>query len=173
MAPETIVELFDRKRSEGDFVKISAPMVRYSKLSFRRLVRKYGADVAFTPMIMADSFVASEKSRDIEFTTAPSDRPLIVQFAANTVWFSCLNFDGSPTNVRPTLAEPLCPELCSLCPTPAAAFRTTYNPILSIGLHSFWLITLALFSWCPDQLNLFHFMTTMEFTTTMVSHESK
>ena len=85
MAPETIVELFDRKRSEGDFVKISAPMVRYSKLSFRRLVRKYGADVAFTPMIMADSFVASEKSRDIEFTTAPSDRPLIVQFAAITV----------------------------------------------------------------------------------------
>ena len=80
---EPILNLFARKKEENDFVKICAPMVRYSKLSFRRLVRKYGCDVAFTPMILADTFMASSKARDVEFTTGPSDRPLVVQFAAN------------------------------------------------------------------------------------------
>jgi tRNA-dihydrouridine synthase 4 len=82
---ENLFELFDRKKSENDFVKICAPMVRYSKLSFRRLVRKYGCDLAFTPMILADTFVASAKARDVEFTSCPSDRPLVVQFAASKV----------------------------------------------------------------------------------------
>ena len=84
---EPILDLFARKKSEQDFVKICAPMVRYSKLSFRRLVRKYGCDVAVTPMILADTFVASSKARDVEFTTSPTDRPLMVQFAANKVSF--------------------------------------------------------------------------------------
>jgi tRNA-dihydrouridine synthase 4 len=82
---ENLFELFDRKKSENDFVKICAPMVRYSKLSFRRLVRKNGCDLAFTPMILADTFVASAKARDVEFTSCPSDRPLVVQFAASKV----------------------------------------------------------------------------------------
>ena len=82
---ENLFELFERKKAENDFVKICAPMVRYSKLSFRRLVRMYGCDLAFTPMILADTFVASNKARDVEFTTCPSDRPLVVQFAANKV----------------------------------------------------------------------------------------
>jgi len=34
-------------------------------------------------MIMSNSFVQSQKARDIEFTTNTKDRPLIVQFAAN------------------------------------------------------------------------------------------
>lgn len=34
-------------------------------------------------MIMSNSFIRSQKARDIEFTTNPNDRPLIVQFAAN------------------------------------------------------------------------------------------
>jgi len=64
-------------------VKICAPMVRYSKLAFRRLVRKYGADLCFTPMIVADAFVKSVKARDSDLTTDPVlDRPLIAQFAA-------------------------------------------------------------------------------------------
>ncbi|GIY01903.1 hypothetical protein CEXT_317921 [Caerostris extrusa] len=46
------------------------------------LVRKYGCDVAFTPMIVSHSFIESEKARHNEFTTAAEDRPLIVQFAA-------------------------------------------------------------------------------------------
>ncbi|THD20141.1 tRNA-dihydrouridine synthase [Fasciola hepatica] len=64
------------------FVRISAPMVRYTKLPFRLLVRQYGVDVAYTPMIMADSFITSAKARDVEFTTCTDDRPLIVQFAS-------------------------------------------------------------------------------------------
>ncbi|KAL6459737.1 hypothetical protein MHYP_G00314960 [Metynnis hypsauchen] len=66
----------------GKVVRVCAPMVRYSKLSFRCLVRKYGCDVCFTPMIVAADFMRSVKARDSEFTTDRSDRPLIIQFAA-------------------------------------------------------------------------------------------
>ncbi|RMX45909.1 hypothetical protein pdam_00011025, partial [Pocillopora damicornis] len=73
------LELFEQKK----IVRICAPMVRYSKLPFRTLVRRYGCDLAYTPMIVSDSFVKSVKARDMEFTTNAGDRPLIVQFAAN------------------------------------------------------------------------------------------
>ena len=33
------------------------------------LVRRYGCDLAYTPMIVSESFVLSEKARDVEFTT--------------------------------------------------------------------------------------------------------
>ena len=65
--------------------RICAPMVRYSKLAFRMLVRLYETDIAYTPMIMADSFSSSSAARDNEFTTNIGDQPLIVQFAANNV----------------------------------------------------------------------------------------
>ncbi|ELU14183.1 hypothetical protein CAPTEDRAFT_90110 [Capitella teleta] len=69
---------------EGDsLVKICAPMVRYSKLPFRTLVRKYDCDIAFTPMIVSESFNQSIKARHSDFTTNSGDRPLIVQFAAS------------------------------------------------------------------------------------------
>lgn len=44
-------------------------MVRYSKLEFRALTRKYGADLTFSPMIVANSFLRSEQARKVEFTT--------------------------------------------------------------------------------------------------------
>ena len=34
-------------------------------------------------MIVADSFVKSDKARAAEFSTCETDRPLVVQFAAN------------------------------------------------------------------------------------------
>ncbi|XP_060078563.1 tRNA-dihydrouridine(20a/20b) synthase [NAD(P)+]-like [Ylistrum balloti] len=74
------LELFEDKEKN---VKMCAPMVRYSKLAFRMLVRKYGCDLAFTPMIISESFVRSVKARDSEFTTCKDDRPLVVQFAAS------------------------------------------------------------------------------------------
>ncbi|XP_037836089.1 B-cell receptor-associated protein 29 isoform X2 [Kryptolebias marmoratus] len=74
----SIMDVFER----GKVVKICAPMVRYSKLAFRTLVRKYSCDVCFTPMIIAADFMRSVKARDSEFTTNARDRPLIVQFAA-------------------------------------------------------------------------------------------
>lgn len=39
------------------------------RLPFRMLVRRYGCDLAYTPMIVSESFVLSEKARDVEFTT--------------------------------------------------------------------------------------------------------
>lgn len=74
----SVIELFENKK----LATFCAPMVRYSKLPFRMLVRKYGCDVAFTPMIISDSFIESEKARNCDFTTTIGDRPLIVQFAA-------------------------------------------------------------------------------------------
>lgn len=77
-----IMKLF----GSGEVVRMCAPMVRYSKLPFRKLVRRYGTHVAFTPMIVSESFVQSQKSRDVELTTDPLvDRPLVAQFAANKV----------------------------------------------------------------------------------------
>ena len=64
-------------------LNVCAPMVRYSKLPFRMLVRKYGCDIAFTPMIVSNSFVQSEKCRNVELITNNTDQPLIAQFAAN------------------------------------------------------------------------------------------
>ncbi|MEE6481264.1 hypothetical protein FKM82_012807 [Ascaphus truei] len=76
--PQNPMDLF----YSGHTVKICAPMVRYSKLAFRALVRKYGCDLCYTPMIVAADFVKSVKARDSEFTTNQGDQPLIVQFAA-------------------------------------------------------------------------------------------
>lgn len=68
--------------SRDEPAKICAPMVRYSKLAFRTLVRKYGCDIAYTPMIVADCFLQSESCRNVEFQTNSDDKPLIVQFGA-------------------------------------------------------------------------------------------
>ncbi|KAG8577242.1 hypothetical protein GDO81_010112 [Engystomops pustulosus] len=76
--PQNPTDLFD----STNIVKICAPMVRYSKLSFRNLVRKYGCDLCYTPMIVAADFIKSAKARDSEFTTNHEDQPLVVQFAA-------------------------------------------------------------------------------------------
>ncbi|XP_072097623.1 uncharacterized protein [Mobula birostris] len=75
-----LVDLFQ----PGHVVKICAPMVRYSKLAFRSLVRRYDCELCFTPMIIASAFLKSGKARDSEFTTNFGDRPLVVQFAANS-----------------------------------------------------------------------------------------
>ncbi|KAL1501069.1 hypothetical protein ABEB36_006467 [Hypothenemus hampei] len=77
---ENILDLFNDK----PLVKCCAPMVRYSKLQFRNLVKLYDSDLVFTPMILADSFCKSSKARDNEFTTNALDLPLVTQFAANT-----------------------------------------------------------------------------------------
>ncbi|XP_030638042.1 B-cell receptor-associated protein 29 [Chanos chanos] len=78
MATTNIMDMFE----PGKVVRVCAPMVRYSKLAFRTLVRKYDCDICFTPMIIAADFMRSVKARDSEFTTNKADRPLIVQFAA-------------------------------------------------------------------------------------------
>jgi tRNA-dihydrouridine synthase 4 len=79
MEDNVVLAMLQEKR----MVRISAPMVRYSKLAFRMLVRNHGVDVAYTPMIISDCFVRSQAARDVEFTTNEKDRPLVVQFAAH------------------------------------------------------------------------------------------
>lgn len=73
------MELFDNK----ELVTVAAPMVRYSKLAFRTLVRRYNCDLCFTPMIVSDCFIKSDKARQSDFSTSKGDNPLIVQFAAS------------------------------------------------------------------------------------------
>jgi len=58
-------------------------MVGASELPFRLLCRKYGAQVAYTPMISSVSFVESSSYRSTELQTTPQDRPLVVHFSAN------------------------------------------------------------------------------------------
>ncbi|XP_066995039.1 tRNA-dihydrouridine(20a/20b) synthase [NAD(P)+]-like [Anabrus simplex] len=77
-----ILDLFD----SGRMVTVCAPMVRYSKLPFRSLVRRYECNLCFTPMILAESFIKSPSARNIEFSTNSGDKPLIVQFAANNAY---------------------------------------------------------------------------------------
>lgn len=62
---------------------VAAPMVRYSKLPFRDLVRHYGADIVYTPMILADPFRLSQHARASEFTSNDQDHPVVAQFAAS------------------------------------------------------------------------------------------
>ncbi|KAL1747862.1 dihydrouridine synthase-domain-containing protein [Schizophyllum fasciatum] len=70
---------------------VVAPMVDQSELAFRILCRRYGAQVAYTPMINAHVFpFYGKKQQDKNFDVsegeegAPGlDRPLVVQFCGN------------------------------------------------------------------------------------------
>ncbi|XP_011563698.3 uncharacterized tRNA-dihydrouridine synthase-like protein C45G9.2 [Plutella xylostella] len=84
-AKTNIEDLFKTSKENNTYLKVCAPMVRYSKVQFRTLVKSYGVDLCFTPMILADSFCQNSKARVSEFSTTIKDSPLIVQFAANNV----------------------------------------------------------------------------------------
>jgi len=62
-----------------------APMVNNSELAFRRLVRKYGCELTYSPMISARKFLAlpSDEARLALVEPDPADRPFIVQFAGD------------------------------------------------------------------------------------------
>lgn len=62
---------------------IVAPMVGASELPFRLLCRKYGAQLVYTPMMIAEQFASSKEYREQEFQTCSFDRPLVCHFAAN------------------------------------------------------------------------------------------
>ena len=58
-------------------------MVGASELPFRILCRKYGAQLCYTPMMIASQFAESDDYVWKEFQTTPFDRPLVCHFAAN------------------------------------------------------------------------------------------
>jgi hypothetical protein len=66
---------------------IVAPMVGASELPFRLLCRRYGATLAYTPMINSERFAFDENYRKEEFQTTPEDRPLVAHFCANNPEF--------------------------------------------------------------------------------------
>ena len=66
---------------------VVAPMVDQSDLPYRLLCRRYGANLAFTPMIHARLFQTSKAYRrkffDLANGTPPEDRPLIAQLCGS------------------------------------------------------------------------------------------
>lgn len=62
---------------------VVAPMVDQSELCYRMQTRKYGAQLVYTQMFNANSFVQSKEYRECNFTTCPEDRPLVVQFGGH------------------------------------------------------------------------------------------
>jgi hypothetical protein len=67
----------------GSLKYIVAPMVGASELAFRLLCRKYGATLAYTPMINSEKFAVDADYRREEFQTTPEDRPIVAHFSAN------------------------------------------------------------------------------------------
>jgi tRNA-dihydrouridine synthase len=58
-------------------------MVGASELAFQRLCHKYGAQLAYTPMMSVTTFSSSQEYQAREFYTIPEDRPLVCHFLAN------------------------------------------------------------------------------------------
>lgn len=83
--PNRILEVFQKCKAENRPVRIAGPMVRYSKLPFRQLVREYNCDIVYSPMILAREFVRNKHARNSDFTTNKSDFPLVVQVGCNNV----------------------------------------------------------------------------------------
>lgn len=93
--PSDTPESKKKKYFPFEYEHILAPMVGASELAFRLLCRKYGATLAYTPMMSASQFVeeasavkfTSDKtvanSSICEFQTIPEDRPLACHFSAN------------------------------------------------------------------------------------------
>ena len=62
---------------------VLAPMVGGSELAFRVLCRRYGVDLAYTPMMYSGKFVSDAAYRQREFHTCAGDRPLVAHFCGN------------------------------------------------------------------------------------------
>ncbi|OBA26240.1 FMN-linked oxidoreductase [Hanseniaspora valbyensis NRRL Y-1626] len=69
--------------------KMLCPLVDHSELAFRILMKKYGCDLAYTPMLNAKMFAKDHKYRVRNFGPLDGkhemDRPLVVQFCSNDI----------------------------------------------------------------------------------------
>jgi tRNA-dihydrouridine synthase 1 len=74
---------FDFYKSIGSPRFICAPMVDQSELAFRLLSRRYGVELAYTPMFHARLFGENAKYRKQQFSTCPEDKPVFAQFCGD------------------------------------------------------------------------------------------
>lgn len=63
---------------------VLSPMVGQSELPYRQLLRSHGAQLTYTPMIIANEYIKDVKYRQSVFTWDEADRPLVVQLCATT-----------------------------------------------------------------------------------------
>ncbi|KAG7108816.1 hypothetical protein HYQ44_012180 [Verticillium longisporum] len=79
------LKIFDAAKSQDRYLNVSAPMVRYSKLAFRRTVFEYGTDICYTPMILSKEFNRSQFARDCDLTVSSRgvQPPTVLQWGAN------------------------------------------------------------------------------------------
>lgn len=61
---------------------VLSPMVGQSELPFRQLLRSHGAQLTYTPMIIANQYISDTKYRSSVFTWDSTDKPLVVQLCA-------------------------------------------------------------------------------------------
>ncbi|CAE8710238.1 unnamed protein product [Polarella glacialis] len=62
----------------------AAPMVKQSDVAFRLLVRRWGAECCYTPMLKSSRFLKGDHLEMTEFATIPqstADRPLVAQIS--------------------------------------------------------------------------------------------
>ncbi|CAG80011.1 YALI0E26059p [Yarrowia lipolytica CLIB122] len=83
MTENRIRQVFRERKEQGKTVTVAGPMVRYSKLPFRALVRHFDCDVVYSPMMLAREFCRNQTARLCDFTTNKDDFPLIVQLGGN------------------------------------------------------------------------------------------
>uniref|UniRef100_A0A7E4VE22 Dus domain-containing protein n=1 Tax=Panagrellus redivivus TaxID=6233 RepID=A0A7E4VE22_PANRE len=85
--PQTVLESKTSLMTEFGLEKmplfIAAPMVRYSNLPFRRVVKHFGADVAYTSMLYASNLVQSYRNRSTAWGWNLGDDSPVLQLAAN------------------------------------------------------------------------------------------
>ena len=103
-----------------------APMVDQSDLPFRLLCRRYGANIAFTPMIHCKLFVERDTYREKFFNlvqgTPSADRPLMAQLCGS---------DTEYVVKTATLLQPFCDGIDLNCGCPQSiARRGNYGAFL-------------------------------------------
>lgn len=74
-----------RLKTHGRPATVSGPMVRYSKLAFRKLCHDYKTDITYTPMILAREFVRNGHARISDLTINKDDTPVVAQVGVNNV----------------------------------------------------------------------------------------
>jgi tRNA-dihydrouridine synthase 1 len=79
-----VIGIIKKSPRKLDSKYIVAPMVGASELPFRILCRNFGAQLCYTPMMMASEFVRSCRYVRENFQTLSYDRPLVCHFAANS-----------------------------------------------------------------------------------------